>query len=248
MKLKCLLFAMLSLFTMAVCGCGSDADGLNGAIVVDAEAVGSRISATASYTHPTESNLIGTPITMSVQIGSDPEIALNGGRPLLTNNSGSVTAVFTPPAFTGTQTITVIARTGSLVNFDTITMTGSSLTVTSPPALTLSSALPTGTALTVTIPPAGTFVTITDPFTNNLNGHQITIAASAVSNNPGSSVTQPAPTTTTAAGTAPFPGTSATLIVPAAGAPEVMTITWTVTDTVTGLTGTGLTTITLTKI
>lgn len=243
MKLKFLLFAILSLLTLGISGCGSDADGLNGAINVEAEREGAVVTATARYTNPDSGNLIGVPIEFSVQIGSQRfDLGTH-----YTNNSGSVGVSFTPPAFSGTQTITVIAKTGNLTDFDSISLVGSSITVTPPPALTLTSALPTGSPVTVTIPPVTNFVTVTDPFTNDISGHTITITRSVVSSNPGDTVTPPAPSTTNGSGIAPFPGTTATLIVPAVGATESMTITWTVTDTTTGQTGTGITTVSLSK-
>jgi hypothetical protein len=97
------------------------------------------------------------------------------------------------------------------------------------------------------MPSAATFVTITDPFSNDLSGHPIEIAASFVSNNPADTFSFESATATNSGGTAVFPGANGTLIVPAVGSPETMTITWTVTDTVTGLNGSGVTTVTLTK-
>jgi hypothetical protein len=94
---------------------------------------------------------------------------------------------------------------------------------------------------------AASFVTITDPFTNNLSGHTIQISASVASNNPADTFFFQTETTTNSGGTADFPGANGTLIVPSAGVVETMTITWTVTDTTTGLNGTGITTVNLTK-
>ena len=245
MNFKYLLFAMLLLFTAGISACGSSGgDGLNGGITVDATATGSVISATASYTNPNETNLIGVPINFSVRIGAQTfDLGTHS-----TNNSGSVSLAFSPPSFNGTQTITVIARTGNLTNFDSLVMSGRSLTVTPPPTLTLSTGAASGTLQPFIIPPAATFVTITDPFNNDLSGHPIEISASVVSSNTDDTLSFPSSTTTGSAGTAPFPGASGTLVVPATvGGVETMTITWTVTDTITGQTSSGITTVTLTK-
>lgn len=245
MKLKYLLFAIFSLLTTGLCACGSSgSDGLNGGIAVTATATGSVINAVATYTHPTETNLIGVPIQFSFLIGNQ---TFDLGS-YSTNNSGSVGVAFKPAAFAGTQTITVIARTANLTNFSSLNMTGTSLAVTPPPALSLTTDAAGGTPVPFVIPSTAAFVTITDPFTNQLSGHPITISASFVSNNPSDTLVPPSVTTTSSAGTAPFPSASGTLVAPTAvGAVETMTITWTVTDTVTGQTGTGITSVTLTK-
>jgi hypothetical protein len=245
MKLKYLLFAMFSVLTIAICGCGTNGgDGLNGGITVTATATGSVITATASYTNPTVTNLIGVPIEFSVQIGNQT-FSLGTHN---TNNSGTVSVVFTPPAFSGTQTVTVIAKTGNLTNFATLNVAGTTLTLTPPPTVALSTALPAGTAVAFNIPPNGAFATITDPFSNNLEGHLVTISTSVISTNQADTLVPPSATTTSSAGTAPFPGATGTLITPATvGGVETMTITWRVTDTFTGQTGTGITTVTLTK-
>jgi hypothetical protein len=245
MKLKYAMLAVLSLFVLALCGCGSSGGaGLNGGVAVTATATGSVINATATYTNPSQTNLIGVPIAFTVQIGGN----LYDLGTHKTNNTGSVGVAFTPPAFNGSQTVTVIAKTDNLTNFASISMVGRALTVTPPPALALTTTLPAGSSLPFVIPPAGTFVAITDPFTNDVSGHLITVTSSVVATNSGDTLTPPTATTTTSAGTAPFPGASGTLVVPATvGGTETMTITWTVTDTVTGQFGTGITTVTLSK-
>ncbi len=250
MKLSYCYVVLFSLITMVFAGCGGSGggagggQGLNGSITVIATPTGSVVNATATYSNPTATNLIGVPITFSAHIGSQtfPLGTFN------TNNSGAVNVSFSPAAFNGTQTITIVASTGNLSNFASIVMSGRTLTVTPPANLTLTTTQAVGTAIPFTIPPAQGFVTITDPFTNVLDSHSITIAGLPVSSNPSDTLTLVSSTTTTnSGGTAVFPGANGTLIVPAIGAVETMTITWTVTDTVTGLIGTGVTTVTLTK-
>lgn len=243
MKVKYLLFAMLMLLAAGLSACGSSgSEGLNGGITVSAEATGSVISATATYTNPTQSNLIGVPISFSVRVGS---VTQNLGTHS-TNNSGSVGLAFSPAPFNGTETVTVIARTDNLTNFDTLVMTGRSLTVSPPPNLALTTTAATGSAFTFVIQPTANFVTVTDPFDNILAGHTIQIEFDTVSSNV-SDLNVPLTTSTGSGGVAPFPGANGTLIVPAAGAVETLTITWRVTDTFTGQTGSAITTVTLTK-
>jgi hypothetical protein len=243
MKLKFLLFALLSLLTLGISGCGSDADGLNGAIEVEAEAVGSVISATATYTNPTEENRIGVPITFIYRRGGfEQELGT-----FSTNNSGSVGVSFTPARFSGTQTVTIIARTGNLTDFASFAMVGSALTVTPPPAVTATTDLPADTQVTISIPAAASFVTTTDPFATDISGRTLTVTAADSSADAFDTVTAPAATTTDASGRISFPGTTATMRVPAAGTSRSMTVTWTVSDTITGQTSTSSTLITLSK-
>jgi hypothetical protein len=237
-------FAVILLsMTLFSCGSGSGSSGLNGGITVTATATGPTIVATATYTNPTATNLIGVPITFSVQIG-------NTSIPLgthSTNNSGAVSVAFSPPAFNGTQTLTVSAGTGNLTNFAPVTMTGRTMLVTQPADQTLTTTAATGSQFPFLLPSSTVFVTITDPFSNEVSGHTLTISASVSSSNTADTFNSPSQTTTDSTGKAPFPTASGTLIVPSTVSPEVMTITFTVIDSATGLTGTGITTIKLTK-
>lgn len=237
---------MFSLSTVVFYGCGeSGSSGLNGAITVEAEAVGREINATATYTNPTQTNLIGTEISFSVKVGDAPEIFLGTFG---TNNSGSVGITpFSVPAFNGTQTVTVFARTGNLMDLDAFEMTGGSLSVTAPAVvLTATSAQAPGSAIPFAIPAA--LITIKDPFSNNLGNRPLTISATYVSDDPSDTLTLDSSTATTdASGTANF-SAQGTLTVPATvGGISKMTISWKVTDQTTGLTGSGTTTVTLTK-
>lgn len=245
MKLKHLFYAMLLLFSAVVAGCGSSGgEGLNGSIEVEAEATGNVVTATATYTHPTETNLIGVPIAFSVQIGTESyDLGV-----VHTNNSGSVGITFNVPAFTGTQTVTVGARTDNLTDYDSFTMTGRTLTVTPPPALNLTTTAATGTAVPFSIDALPAIATVTDPFGNDLANHPVVITATVSSTNPSDSFpVRSFNTVTGTSGQAPFPGAQGTLIVPPLGGVESMTITWTVTDTRTNQTGSAITTVRLTK-
>ena len=245
MKFRNCVLGVLALSALILGGCGnSGGAGLNGGLTVTAAATGSVVNATATYTNSQATDLTGTPITFTALVGNQ-SFSLGTFN---TNTSGSATVAFTPPAFNSSQTITVIATTDKLTNFSSIVMTGRSLTVTPPAAVTLTTAQAGGTSVPFIIQPAAGFVTITDPFSNDLSGHAISISASFVSNNSSDSLSPPTSTATNSVGTAIFPGANGTLIVPAAsGGVETMTITWTVTDQTTGLSGTGITTVTLTK-
>jgi hypothetical protein len=257
MKVKYFLLAVVCLLLPTVYGCGDGGGGgagLNGGITVTATATGTFVTATATYTNPTHSNLIGVPITFSARVGSQviPLGTFN------TNNSGSVAVAFSLLDFNGTQTVLVTASTGNLTNFATATVTGGrTLTLTPPPAIFANTSSATAT-VTVPIPIQPVFATFTDPFSNigSLPILTLQITASAVSSLPGNTLaitgTSPVNITTNTSGIAPFPGATATMVVPATvGGTNVMTITWTVTDVSTsggtGLSATGTTTITLTR-
>lgn len=225
-------------------GCGSGNSDTNGSLTLMAIATGPTVVATATYTNTLSTNLSGVPINFSAAVGST-NFPVGTAQ---TGQTGIASIAFAPPAFNGTQTVTVIASAGSLTQYFAVAMTGRSLTVTPPAALTLTTTQAGGTPFPFTIPSSAGFVTITDPFTNDLSGHTIQITASVISSNTADTLTPPSATTTNSAGSALFPGATGTLVVPAnAGGVETMTITWTVTDTTTGLTGSGITTVTLTK-
>jgi hypothetical protein len=248
MKVKCGLFVLFSLVLSLLSGCGSGGAGLNGSVAVSATATGTTVTATATYTNPTTSNLIGVPITFSAQVGNQ---TLSLGT-FNTNNSGSVSVSFKPQAFNGTQTITVIASTGNLTNFASLTMTGRSLAFTAPPSLnlTVSQASTPPATQAFTLPATSTFIAVTDPFVTDLSGLQFTITKVVTTDgNPATDTLtlNAATTATNTGGTASFPGAHGTITVPTTvGGATTMTISWTVTDPVTGLTGTGTTTVKLT--
>lgn len=244
MKVKYFLVALFSPLLLAIYGCGNGGEGLNGGLTVTASATGSVINATATYSNPTHSNLIGVPITFSAQIGNQNSSL----GTFNTNNSGSINVTFQSPAFNGTQTVTVIASTGNLSNFSSFTMGGRKLTVTAPPALAFTAAAGTA-SVPIAIPLNAAFIAVTDPFLTDLSGTTFAITKVVVSTNPNDTlVLASASTTTNTVGIAGFPGATGTMNAPATvGGVDTMTITWTVVDTVTGLTGTGVTTITLTS-
>ena len=163
----------------------------------------------------------------------------------------SVGGEFTPPPFNGAQTITVIATVDKLTNFATVQMSGRSLAFTPPVSLNLSTTVdPTLTKqIPFQLPATPTFIALTDPFTADLSGFTFSIQDVVVSTGGvGDTLTLNATTTSTnTGGTASFPGASGLITVPTTiGGTTTMTITWTVTDS-TGLTGTGVTTVILTK-
>lgn len=259
MKVKYILLAMVCLLLPAVYGCGQGGGGgagLNGGITLSASAIGTVVTATATYTNPTHSNLIGVPITFSVQVGSQPSVSLGTFN---TNNSGSVGIAFPISNFNDTQTVLVTASTGNLSNFATVAVSGGrSLSLTSPPAIfvNISTAISTKD---VAILPQPVFATFVNPFANISSQRKLTLQLTAaevstLGANPvkfQSTGTNIMNISTNANGIASFPGALATMIVPpSVGGTNVMTITWTVTDVLggTGLSATGTTPITLTRL
>ncbi|MBJ6801886.1 hypothetical protein [Geomonas propionica] len=247
MRLKQFLlvfFALIALLPLAGCG-GSGGAGLNGSISLETGIEGSVVTATATYTNPDGSkNLIGTPITFYVQFDG---VKYTLGT-LNTNSSGSVKVGFPMPGFNGTKDIIISAKSGELEDFKSISMTGRTIVLTPPAAVTLTAVA--GSAATQAFAIAGTpgFVKVTDPFADEtLVGHVLNITYT-VSSSTGSPVTLNAPLTTTvqADGTAPFPGATGTITIPATAGTEIVTINWTAKDPITDLTASGSTTVTLT--
>jgi hypothetical protein len=247
------LAALVSLALFG-CGGGGGGEGLNGSIALTTTVTGSVVTATATYTNPdtTITNLIGVPISFSTD-KFGPLATVN------TNSSGVVTLAFTPPAFNGQQTFTVIATTGNLSDFSPVTMSGRTLTMAAPPdqgPVTAAEASGGNHSFVLSAP---NFVTITDPFDNLISGHPITITASFSSTNAsdqlqlganpgvGPGVTTAAIVNTGASGGAVLPAASLVMIVPNAGVTRIATISWTATDTATGLSGSGTTALTITK-
>ena len=248
MRFKKFLLVILSVLLFGLSGCGSSGSaGLNGAIELTSPVLtGSVITAEATYTNPDTTNLIGVPITFSYRVGNTTTTL----GTFNTNNSGAVGIAFTPSAFNGTQVVTIIAQTANLTDFQAIEVTGRSLIVTAPTSLALTTTAAAGTDVAFTIPAATTFATITDPFTNDLNTHPVTIARTfnATTTGTGTVTLASDVTTTNVSGVASFPGATGTIRTPdAAGATEIITITWIVTDNVTNQVGTAVTTVTLTK-
>ena len=241
MKLNYLLFAILALFTTIISACGNGGSGLNGGMAVTAALSGSTITASATYTNPTETNLIGVPITFSIQIGDAAPVSLGTYN---TNNSGTVNLSFSLSNFVGTQSVVIIATTGNLSNFASLDVTGRTMVVTPPPATTATTAA--GVDATVTIAAFDSFVAIADPLSGDISNHSITVTGS--SSNPTDTVDVTSGSVTNTAGIASFPGATITLDAPATAGTVTRVITWTVTDVKTGLTGTGVTVITLTAV
>ena len=252
---------LAALVSVALFGCGGGnggggGEGLNGSITLTTVMTGSVVTATATYTNPdaTITNLIGVPITFSTD-----KFGVLPGMPVYTNSSGIVTVAFTPPAFNGQQTITIVATTGNLSAFSPITMSGRTLAMAAPPdqgPVTAAEASGGNHSFVLSAP---TFVTITDPFNNDISGHPITITASFSSTNAsdqlqlganpgvGPGLTATSIVNTGASGSAVLPAASLVMVVPNAGVTRIATISWTATDTATGLSGSGTTAVTITK-
>jgi len=119
MKIKHLLFVMLSVLTLGLAACGnSGGEGLNGALTVSAAQVGTVVNATVTYSNPTQTNLTGVEIEFSYRVGNGAVIPLGSSN---TNNSGAIVISFTPAAVVG-ETVTVIAKTGNLNGLDSVVM------------------------------------------------------------------------------------------------------------------------------
>lgn len=251
MKLKMLfkMIAITSLFIFSGCG-GSGSDGLNGAIELTTEVQGANVTATATYTNPTKSNLIGVPITFTFQqsINGVPTTVDLGT--FNTNNSGSIAVNFTPYPFIGTQDIVVQASSGNVTNYSVVTVTGATFKLTPPADTELSAAgatTPPGGAPAQFALNAPKFATITDPFTGNVLNHPITVTATLISSS-GATLT---PTSTIiysdSTGVAPLFGFIATVPYPALTGTNVAVITWEATDQITGLIASGSTTLKATR-
>lgn len=245
MNLKMLLklVAITCLFVISGCG-GSGSDGLNGSIELATTVDGIYVTATATYTSPTKDNLIGVPISFSydgIDLGT-----------YNTNNSGSVGLTFMLSPFDGQKDIVVQATSGNLSDFDVVSVTGAILKLTPPAAATQTfndTDIP-GTIAPFTLSIAN-FVSISDPFTGQVAGHPISVTATFVAT-PSASISDslsPAQQTitTSATGIAALPGVLVNVAVPDTVSSRVITVTWTVTDMVTGFTDSGSTALTVTR-
>ena len=250
------VLAGLILTVVAGCGGGGGgAGGMVGSLALSTTVTGPVITATATYSNSTATDLTGLEVTFKTDLYG----IIGTAR---TDSTGKAVAAFRPPSFDGTKTITVIATVGNIVAYSPLTMTGRTLTI-SPPATQNATAAAGQTTITVSISDlTSSFVVITDPFTNDISGHPIAVTATFTSNPQNSSVDRlsfsgttpvgpnvPITTsvTTGTTGNAPVPATVLTLDLAASlGGSKAATIKWEVRDTVTGLTGTGFTTVTVT--
>ena len=249
MNIKQFSLVIILSFSFAMYGCGGGGSGfqgggggagLNGDLTVTTTVEGAIVTATATYTNPTEANRIGVPISFAVGPSQTESVFLGTYN---TNNSGSVSVAFKPPSFIGTKTLLVTAATGSLRNFSSFTMAGITITMEAPPAQTktLTGGVP-GTPYTYTFS-SSNFVTIADPFNNSISNHPVdmtaafTISPTAPSDllTFGATTALPNGTPATASavtgpsGKLSLPGTSLVLETPPVGATRTATITWTAT-------------------
>ncbi|GFO58037.1 hypothetical protein GMST_03620 [Geomonas silvestris] len=243
MKLKNLLAPILLIASLFLSSCGGN--GLNGSLALTTELQGSMINATATYTNPNTTNLIGVNISFSVLVGNT--LYDLGAHP--TNNSGQITLAI-PLAglvLNGTQSVTVMVKTGDLQNFSSLDVTGRTISLTPPSAPSTALTTLVNTALTVNLPSATAFAIVKDPIGNDVNGHILTITAH--SDNPLDAVTLNANSTATDSdGKASFPGATIVFAAPTVAGSYNRVITWTVTDTTTNLSKTGVTAITFTAL
>jgi hypothetical protein len=273
MNIKQFSLVIILSFSFAMFGCGGGGSGfqgggggagLNGDLTVTTTVEGAIVTATATYTNPTEANRIGVPISFAVGPSQTESVFLGTYN---TNNSGSVSVAFKPPSFIGTKTLLVTVATGSLRNFSSFTMNGITMTMATPDAQTktISGAVP-GTPFTFQFN-SPTFVTVTDPFNNSISNHLVNMVATfsiatpaAVdlltfgATNAGPGATATAAATTGPSGTIPMPGTSLVLATPDPGFTRTATISWTATISETdpdpvfrGLAAQGTTVVTLTN-
>ncbi|GFE58282.1 hypothetical protein [Geobacter sp. AOG1] len=253
MAIKMLIkfFVVASFFALTGCGGGGNgSNGLNGSIALTTTVSGKFINATATYTNPTRTDLIGMPISFSYDDG-------NGTVDLgtfSTNNSGSVGLTFMPKPFVGSKDIVVQAKTGNLTDFKIVTMSGATFSMTPPTAaapITADATVPLGSTASFALT-AANFVQIVDPFLGDIANHPILVNATFTSspdtNNTLDSLT-PATTTitTTAAGVASLAGVTMTVAVPNTVSSRTVTITWVATDLLVGFQATGTTNLTVTR-
>ncbi len=251
MKLKMLFksIAIMSLFIFSGCG-GSGSDGLNGAIELTTDVQGANVTATATYTNPTKTNLIGVPITFSFQQSINGVTTTVDMGTFNTNNSGSIAVNFTPYPFIGTQDIVVQASSGNVTNYSVVTVTGATFKLTPPVDTELSAAgattAPGGAPATFALN-APTFATITDPFSGDVLNHPIIVTATLTSSS-GATITPTSQTIyTDTAGVASLSGFIVTIPYPDTTGSNVAVISWQATDQFTGLTATGSTTLKATR-
>lgn len=232
------------LFTLLGCGGGGGADGLNGSMALTTSVNGPYITATATYKHPTRTDLIGVPITFSYFDGA-AEIFLGTFN---TNNSGSVGLTFTVAPFAGTKDIVVTAKTGEVSNISIVSMTGVTFTMTPPAAMTVTADATTPLNSTASFAlSAPSFIKIVDPFFNDIANHTISITAVLTPTSAGDTIV-PNPTSaiTSQVGVAQLSGVLATLAVPNTVSTRVVTVTWTAKDNA-GFQASGTTTLTVTR-
>lgn len=233
------------LFALLGCGGGNGADGLNGSIDLTATASGRYITASATYKHPTRTDLIGVPLTFSYYDGAT-EIFLGTYN---TNNSGGIDLTFTVAPFAGTKDFVVLAKTGELSANSIVSMTGATFTMTPPAAMTVTADATTPLGSTASFPlTAPSFVKIVDPFFNDIANHTISITAALAPAAAGDSIA-PNPTSaiTSQVGVAQLSGVLATIAVPDTVSTRIVTVTWTATDMNTGFQASGTTTLTVTR-
>lgn len=241
MKLKNLLAPILLVASLFLSSCGGN--GLNGSLGLTTELQGSMINATATYANPNTTNLIGVNISFSVLVGNT--LYDFGAHP--TNNSGQITLGI-PLAglvLNGTQTVTVIVKTGDLQNYSSLDVTGRTIALTPPPAPSTALTVAATNDLTVNLPSNTTFATVKDPIGNDVNGHILTITA--VSDNIGDLITLNSTTTATDSdGKAQFPGATIVFTGISSAGSYNRNVTWTVTDGTTNLSKKGVTAFTFT--
>jgi hypothetical protein len=124
------IFGYVFFFLLPILGgCGSGGAGLNGSISLSdpQKTVGPipgfyTVSVTATYTNPQVTNLIGTPISFTLS-SNNPDQSLNRTEPTNTNNSGGVVFTFyVPQDLDAATVVNIVATTGNLQNFKTVTV------------------------------------------------------------------------------------------------------------------------------
>jgi hypothetical protein len=235
---------LLSLIPL-ISGCGSN-QALNGALALTATSTDAGtavfVQATATYTNPTKTDLLRTPITFTLSDGTS-----SSSETVYTNNSGVITIAFYYPKGVTSVNLLITAKSGDVPAYTSVTIpTGGGsgvpgtgiLIVTPPPAkAAVFGALTSVTTTTFNLAKSP-FVTLTTtdiiplavsaPVTVFVNytttlggGGPLTINGTVVSNHNFTTLT------TTASGTADLLGTSTfVLSIPTTGKSNVATITW----------------------
>jgi len=151
MKLvRCL--AGLVMLLMFLTSCGSAGGDKVGSLSVEATSVPGGVgvyivTATATYTHPTLTNLVGLDISFQVFDTSGTVLSSFSDR---TNTSGSIGFTFPLPQLPASQGYFVTATTGDLQDTASFIIPGSIITP-SPTSLTFTSAQAIGTTQTITV-------------------------------------------------------------------------------------------------
>lgn len=162
MKVKSIFLLIVGIIVIGIAGCGggggSDTTGtLTITPSATTVAAGKQLTFTATYSHPSNPNPVGVPITFSdasnVFTGATVDTGTNGSAPAILTARNVILA---------DQTVTVTARTGGLVATTTVTVKADKLNVVANGDEATFADADTAPNTFVRFVPAGDFITLTD--------------------------------------------------------------------------------------